>query len=275
MISVVIPAHNEEKTIARCLSAILSNARPGDVEVVVVCNGSTDRTADVAARFGSQVRVIETSISSKARALNLGDSHASSFPRFYVDADVVCPLEVLKILAEPLASGKALAASPRIRPNVDTCSWAVRAFYSIYVRLPLALHGFGGVGVYGVSREGRSRFDRFPGLIADDTFVRLQFSDDEWCAPDCYADIFPPRVLNDLIRIKTRAHGGGAELRRLYPERAYMWRRNWTALFLIGRTPLAWPQMAVYLWVRLVTRLRYRYSPRARDVAWERDDTSR
>ena len=44
-VSVVIPAHDEEAVIERCLGTLLADARAGEVEVVVVCNGCTDDTA--------------------------------------------------------------------------------------------------------------------------------------------------------------------------------------------------------------------------------------
>ena len=59
-ISVVIAAHNEEDVVGRCLDALLRSARSNELEVAVVCNGCTDRTAEVAREYGNGVRVIET-----------------------------------------------------------------------------------------------------------------------------------------------------------------------------------------------------------------------
>nr|BFE85750.1 hypothetical protein GCM10020093_083510 [Planobispora longispora] len=47
--SVVIPAHNEEGVLRRCLDGLLAGTEPGELDVVVVANACTDRTADVAA----------------------------------------------------------------------------------------------------------------------------------------------------------------------------------------------------------------------------------
>src|SRR3954465_1707083 len=60
MISIVVPAHDEEQVITRCLRALTEGTTADEVEVIVVCNGCSDRTADVARRFGGAVRVIET-----------------------------------------------------------------------------------------------------------------------------------------------------------------------------------------------------------------------
>src|SRR6185312_1201240 len=50
MISVVIAAHNEARVIGGCLDALLADAGPDDLDIVVVANGCTDDTAAVAAR---------------------------------------------------------------------------------------------------------------------------------------------------------------------------------------------------------------------------------
>src|SRR4051812_46956466 len=99
MISIVIPAHNEAAVIGRCLSGLTQGAAPGELEIIVVCNGCTDGTAHIARSFGQDVRVVETQIASKAAALNLGDEVASGFPRFYVDADVRLPLDSVRAVA--------------------------------------------------------------------------------------------------------------------------------------------------------------------------------
>ncbi len=77
MISVIIPAHDEGSVIARTLEAMTNGAAPGELDVIVVCNGCTDDTAAVARRFGPPVRVIETDIAGKSHALNLGDQNGS------------------------------------------------------------------------------------------------------------------------------------------------------------------------------------------------------
>ena len=51
LVTVLIPARNEEADIERCLRAVLAQDHPHDrLEVVLVDGGSTDRTADVASK---------------------------------------------------------------------------------------------------------------------------------------------------------------------------------------------------------------------------------
>src|SRR3954468_3654219 len=98
MISVIVPAHNEEAVIGQGLRALTEGARAGELEVIVVCNGCRDATAKVAAAFGEPVKVIETDVASKTHALNLGDAAAGGFPRIYVDADVALSLDGVRAL---------------------------------------------------------------------------------------------------------------------------------------------------------------------------------
>ena len=89
MISIVIPAYNESVSIAKCLHSVFSQTLDEPMEVVVVCNGCTDNTAEIARAFRPEVTVIETTVGSKVVALNLGDEAVTSFPRIYLDGDMV------------------------------------------------------------------------------------------------------------------------------------------------------------------------------------------
>jgi glycosyltransferase involved in cell wall biosynthesis len=57
-VSVVIPCHNRAKLLRRAMESVLAQTF-GDFELIVVDDGSTDRSADVARQFGDpRIRVI-------------------------------------------------------------------------------------------------------------------------------------------------------------------------------------------------------------------------
>ena len=117
MLSVVIPAHNEETVIERCLRALLDD--PGaELDVVIVANGCNDKTVALASRFGS-VSVVEIDVASKHAALNVGDRAARHFPRAYVDADIVVSGRALQAVAAAMeaAGAPARRASTAGRPR--------------------------------------------------------------------------------------------------------------------------------------------------------------
>lgn len=85
-ISVVIPAHNEEKYLPACLESILTYRTPDVAEVIVVDNCSTDKTADVAGRF-SGVRVVSEPQKGLTRARQRGFTEAGGELLACIDAD--------------------------------------------------------------------------------------------------------------------------------------------------------------------------------------------
>jgi glycosyltransferase involved in cell wall biosynthesis len=278
VISVIIPAHNEASVIARTLASMLDGAEPGELDVIVVCNGCTDDTAAVARRFGAPVRVIETDVPSKSHALNLGDSAACAFPRVYADADVVITIETLRALARRLDRRDVLAVAPTANYDLSGCSWPVRACYEIRALLPSAQEGIGGSGVYALSETGRGRFREFPRITADDGYVRIQFTPAEReTISTGQSTVFPPRTLTDLIATKTRAHFGSLELNSRFPE---MWQNNrgesnHRALLGLFKDPRLWVKLAIYSAVTILAKNRATKRLRSAAMRWERDNTSR
>jgi glycosyltransferase involved in cell wall biosynthesis len=277
--SVVIPAHNESRVIERGLESILRNSEPGQLEIVVVCNGCSDDTAERARRFGPRVKVVETSVPSKIRALNLGDQHVTAFPRFYIDADVQISADAIRDVAGLLGDDSPIVvASPRAIVAYQDRPFLVRAFYRVWTRLPYFTENMIGSGVYALSRKGRARFDQFPNITADDEFARLIATPGERKAsPESTFTIYPPRTARSLVAIATRLRSGVDEFRDKFPELSANNNTNSKrTLQIIATTPSMWPDAPIYLGIMLLAKLNARN--RHRSVAtrvWERDDTSR
>ncbi len=277
MISVIIPAHNEEAVIDRCITALLNGHRENELEIIVSCNGCTDRTAEKARAFGSPVKVIETQTASKTAALNAADAVAVSYPRAYVDADVVLPLESLRLLAELLKQEGTLLASPVADADTSRSTAPVRDFYAIWMQLPYN-QVMVGTGVYVLSAEGRARFREFPHIIGDDAFVRSLFCVEERSTdPKATVQVIAPRTWTDLIRVKTRSRVGGFQLADKYPNLKASDPKNLfriiTSFPLGPRLPI---QLFVYLWLSIEVRIRARRQLKGHlPYRWERDEFSR
>ena len=113
-ISVVIAAYNEEKLIAETLRTLLATDYKGEVEVVVVDDGSTDQTAaqiEHLARNESRVRLLQQENRGKARALQRGLAAAHNGIVVFIDADTQCQRDTLPRLLEPLADERIGAVS--------------------------------------------------------------------------------------------------------------------------------------------------------------------
>ena len=74
--SVIIPAYNSAATLARAIDSVLAQSYPAH-EVIVVDDGSTDGTSDVAARYGDKLRYIRQDNAGVSSARNHGAQAAT------------------------------------------------------------------------------------------------------------------------------------------------------------------------------------------------------
>lgn len=211
--SVVIPAHNEANVIGRCLDALLRGFGPGELHVVVVCNGCSDDTATVARTAGRSVHVLELESASKAAALRAGDEDANAvFPRLYLDADVVLTSTAVRRMLDRLSAG-VIAARPPIQYDTSRSSAPVRRFYRARARIPAVMGSLWGAGVCGLSAQGRARFGTFPDVIGDDLWLDRQFDPAEIQIVDCEPVVVAvPRKTKDLIHVLQRTYGGKKQM---------------------------------------------------------------
>jgi glycosyltransferase involved in cell wall biosynthesis len=135
VISVVIPAWNEEKYIGAALEALFAaaenlKAAGGEAEVIVVDNASSDATAERAARFG--VKVIREEERRIATVRNAGARAATGGFLAFLDADSRPSPNALVRIRETLSSGQYLGGGVRIRPEKWTLA-AAPAFAGLRV----------------------------------------------------------------------------------------------------------------------------------------------
>ncbi|MFC4371682.1 WecB/TagA/CpsF family glycosyltransferase [Citricoccus nitrophenolicus] len=210
--SVIIPAHNESAVIARTLDALEPVLRTGRVEVIVVCNGCTDGTAELAATVPG-VQVLDCPAASKTAAMNLGDSHATRWPRVYLDADTVITPTALRRLLENL-TGPVLAARPPFRYDDSGATWPVRSYYRARRRLSSTQQALWGAGLFALSETGHARLGEFPDVTADDYYVDQLFSAEEkMIVPAPPVHVRTPRTTASLLKILRRNVRGPAEQR--------------------------------------------------------------
>lgn len=275
--SVVIPAHNEAAVIRRCLDTLLAGFDPGEVDVVVACNGCTDDTASLARSSGHRLRVLELAVASKPAALRAAEVQTAVFPRLYLDADVALPAVSARLVLERLRCGPALAARPPISYDTGYAAPLVRSYYRARTRVPAVMGSLWGAGVYGLSRAGRARFGQFPDVIADDLFVDQHFRRGEIeivQAPPVVVTV--PRRTADLLRILRRTYQGNLENRSLPHQPAGPVTTAPSTLRDLARLPRAEPartaDAAAYLGLATLARLTLAVAAPAR---WERDGSSR
>src|SRR5205809_913742 len=113
-VSVVIAAYNEGKVIAETLRTLLATDYKGEIEVVVVDDGSGDATAaevERAANSEPRVRLLRQENRGKAQALQRGLAAARHGIIVFIDADTQCQRDTLPRLLEPFADARIGAVS--------------------------------------------------------------------------------------------------------------------------------------------------------------------
>jgi glycosyltransferase involved in cell wall biosynthesis len=88
-VSVIIPCYNQGRFLAEALQSVLDQDYP-DKEIIIVNDGSTDETRQVAARFEKFITYIEQPNLGAASARNAGIRRAQGEYIAFLDADDVC-----------------------------------------------------------------------------------------------------------------------------------------------------------------------------------------
>ncbi|HEX4722794.1 MAG TPA: glycosyltransferase family 2 protein [Pseudonocardiaceae bacterium] len=275
--SVVIPAHNEQHVIGRCLRALTDGAADGELDVIVVANACDDDTAGVARSLGALV--IETAEPGKANALNLGDARCRTFPRLYLDADIEISAAGVRDLVKALTAAGVLACAPAPQVDISHVGRPVRRFHTVLERLRGdRAAGLSGAGAYLLGEPAHRRVFPMPSrLIADDALVHRTFTEAERAVVDLVSvTIRPPRTVSALIRRRARVRIGNQQLAALGvpATEASLGMRK---LFgLVRRKQVRWSDAgcfaAIVLTERAVTSAR---KLRRGNPAWSADRTTR
>lgn len=90
MISIIIPAYNEEKRIAKTLDELQNFFKKKNCEIIVSANGCKDRTANIVKKYSAKsknIKLISSSIAGKGLALQRGFNHCKGDIVCFADAD--------------------------------------------------------------------------------------------------------------------------------------------------------------------------------------------
>jgi len=121
-LSIIIPAYNEEKRLPITLEQVYKfiQAQPYAIEVLVVENGSSDRTLDVAQEFArnhQNFAVIQTEERGKGLAIREGMLASTGQYRFMCDADLSMPINEINRFLPPELTEFDIAIASREAPG--------------------------------------------------------------------------------------------------------------------------------------------------------------
>jgi hypothetical protein len=171
-LTVVIPAYNEEKRLPGTLTQVLEHLRErGEpFEVIVVDDGSSDETRQVARAAGREVKVVGIPHTGKGAAVRSGVLASTGKLVLVTDADLPTPIEDLRRLIPALEAGAGLAvgsrrlASSSVEVEQPLHRRVMGKVFSLLVRL-LVLRGV---------NDTQCGFKLFDGRLAREVFSLAQ-----------------------------------------------------------------------------------------------------
>ncbi|HOW13826.1 glycosyltransferase [Methanosarcina sp.] len=105
LVSVIAPAYNEEKSIGKCLESILNQDYKGEIEVIAVNDGSSDRTAEIISKY--PVKLLDLKVNGgKANALNKAIEIAKGDILIFTDSDSYMAPDAVSSLVKCLNENK-------------------------------------------------------------------------------------------------------------------------------------------------------------------------
>ncbi len=137
-VSVIIPTYNEKKTIEACLTS-LSKQTYKDLEIIVIDDGSTDKTKELIENF--KVKILTQNHKGPALARNLGSENAKGKVLVFVDADMTFDANFIRNLIEPIKQGKTKGTFSKEEyvsnwDNIWAKCWNINSKLSTKRRLP-------------------------------------------------------------------------------------------------------------------------------------------
>jgi len=230
--SVIIPARDEEANISLCLDSIFSNHYPSErYEVIVVDNGSDDRTVDVAvARNAIVAQLPDVNISAlRNQGANLARGRVLAF----IDADCTVAVDWLQQASRYLDQPDiALFGSPPGIPQEST--WVQRTWFLVRGR----------TGDHEVTEVGW--LESMNMFIPRQFFFKVKGFNEELVTCEdvdiSYRLAEYGRVISDL-RIRATHHGEARTLREFFRKERWRGKSNYAGLYVHGLHPEEIPSL--------------------------------
>jgi cellulose synthase/poly-beta-1,6-N-acetylglucosamine synthase-like glycosyltransferase len=126
-ISILIPCHNEEKTIERCVRSCLEQTRPAD-QIIVIDDGSTDNSAKILESFGSLIALIKLAknTGNKSYVQQMGLSFVRGEIFISTDADTILESHFLQHIEKDFSDPKVVAVAGYVKSTKFNWLTAVR-----------------------------------------------------------------------------------------------------------------------------------------------------
>ena len=104
LLSIIIPVYNEKKVIEECVKSLYKQSYK-NFEIIVVDDGSTDKTLDIVKRF-KEIKILKQNHKGPGAARNLAAKQAKGKILILIDADMTFHKDYLKNLIQPIIEDK-------------------------------------------------------------------------------------------------------------------------------------------------------------------------
>ena len=149
-LTVIVPAYNEEKVIERTIQGLISTNYPNK-EVIIVDDGSTDKTAEIIDRYKKQTKILHKTNNGKASAINFALAYATGEIIVIVDADTIIGPDSLIHLVRGFSLDKevaAVAGNIKVRNRKNWLTWCQALEYVAGIQIARrGLDVFGAISV--------------------------------------------------------------------------------------------------------------------------------
>jgi len=230
-VSILVPAYNEEKTIASTLKSLLNLDYPKDkLEIIAINDGSTDKTLEIMKKFRKYgIKIIDKPNGGKASALNAGLKKAKGEIIVCMDADSIVKRDALKKTIGYFNDPKVGAVASSLKVYKPKTFWqkiqSVEYIYNIFLRKVLALMDsvFVVPGPFGLYRK--EALERVGGWdeknITEDMELTFRLQKAGYKIETCLNSIVytkTPETFKRLIRQRVRWYRGFIITSREYKE---------------------------------------------------------
>lgn len=229
MVSIVIPAYNEEQYIRACLTSLAAQTTKQPFEIIVVDNGSTDTTASIVKEFLAvlPLRLITERRKGRGVARHAGYMQARGDIILSTDADGIVPPHWIEAMCEPFAT-------PNVIGTTGTCyindrSWLANKIFNVIQPTAMWLHRamFGSFWVLGsngaVRKTAYVKSGGFNTVLNSQEDTQLSLTLRRYGKIVCVAR---SRVLTSGRRFKRGMFAGLFEYVRSFLERFVFRRKN-------------------------------------------------
>jgi GT2 family glycosyltransferase len=248
-VTILLTVHNEERNIARRLANLTTqDYAPGRMEIMVVSDGSTDRTETIVEELSRErpVRLIRTARLGKSGAQNVAMREAGGDIVVLTDAeasfDPACVREMVAAFAEETVGCVTAHLRLAERSGAVAASQGMYWSYELKIRELESRLGILAVASGSAMAFRRSLFHDLPAHVGDDCIIPLDVADQGY------------RVVH---RRRALAYDAMEhEDAREFQSRVRMTMRNWTGTWMVPSllNPLRQPGYAFALWSHKLLR---------------------